>query len=70
MDERMLKQIVENQSEKILYLGLDVVAMRTCLLNKGLISQADYDAAVKKVHSDAKQQLEQLRAQFDKGMQS
>jgi hypothetical protein len=70
MADEMLRQLVANQAEKILYLGLDVLAMRTCLLDSKIISQDDYNAAVKKVHADAKAQLQALRDQFGMGKQN
>jgi hypothetical protein len=36
MDENILKVVIESQAEKILYLSLEVVALRTCILNNGL----------------------------------
>jgi hypothetical protein len=70
MNEELLKQVVASQSEKILYLALDVQALKTCLLNKKLISQEDYNAAVAKVHEESKQALETLRKQFETGKQN
>ena len=70
MNEETLKQLLASQSEKIVYLGLDVLALKTCLLNKNLISQDDYNAAITKVHKDAKEQLEILRKQFEQGKQN
>jgi hypothetical protein len=46
---------------------LEVVALRTCILNNGLISQDEYNAAIKQVHHDAEEQLEALRNQFESG---
>jgi hypothetical protein len=67
MDENILKVVIESQAEKILYLSLEVVALRTCILNNGLISQDEYNAAIKQVHHDAEEQLEALRNQFESG---
>jgi hypothetical protein len=59
--EEELRQLCLGYTEKIMHLRLDLLALQTCLIDKGVITPADLGAAVQKVHRESKTALKNLQ---------
>jgi hypothetical protein len=52
-----LKEAILNQTQRLTHMGLDLLALKKCLLEKGLISEQELSVAEQKVYAEAKQAL-------------
>lgn len=52
-----LKRVCLGQVEQIVHLRLDVLALLNCLIEKGVISKGDLEAAIAKTHAESKKAL-------------
>lgn len=57
MDENMIRELISRQGENNLRMGLNFLAIKQCLINKGLITEEDFAVAVQQVHRESKQTL-------------
>jgi hypothetical protein len=58
-NENKIKQALMGHTERLLHLGLDVLALQTCLFQKGIISEADLNEVKDQVYRDSKALLAQ-----------
>jgi len=63
MEDVMIRELFTRQSENLLRMNLSFLAIKQCLMDKGLITEQDFQNAVQKVHRESKQTLQGMKDQ-------
>jgi hypothetical protein len=60
-NEEILRELSKGHTEDIRKMGIDALALQTCLIQKGVISEAELKAAKDQVERDLKELLSQAQ---------